>query len=152
MVLPRGWPEPPPVEPFFTATYGPSTYRQHLEEELEITHRLLHEAEERVHRTRMKWRWSKLIHKALVHVFLGVRSLRRHLRETRGLVSYWRWLSDVEFHRREEFLSRVISLSAEIHRGDFPEDEDEEDEESAFIYPNRPPPRPNRPNRPLHRG
>ena len=123
--------------------YGPVTYAQHLVQELEIAHRLLQEAEERVHKARMKWRWSKLIHKALAHVFLGVRSLRRHLRETRGLVSYWRWLADVEFHRREEFLSRVISISAEIHRGDFQE---EGEEEQA-----RPLPRTSS-TRPLHRG
>ena len=52
-------------------------------------------------------------------------------------------MADVEFHRREEFVGRVISLSAELHRGEFQEDEEDDVDGRA--------PRRAFPTRPLHR-
>ena len=53
--------------------YGPPTYHQHLLADLDAAHQLLRDSEDRVHRARMRWRWSRTVHKALVLSFLGAR-------------------------------------------------------------------------------
>ena len=62
--------------------------------------------------------------KALLVTFLGVRTICRHLRDSKGMVSFWRWMADIEFHRRKEHLARVIALNSEIHQSEDGSDND----------------------------
>ena len=115
--------------------HGPPTWVEHLNSQVAHTHDLLQQAEQCLHTARLNWRWSKIIHKVLVRLFLGTRSIRRHLYLTRGIVNYWRWLSEVEYHRQQEQLSRIIDLNATLHRTEDGDSSEEETPETFYPDP-----------------
>ena len=112
--------------------YGPPTWVGYLNSQVTHAYDMLQQPEQRLHATRMNWRWSKVIHKGLVRLFLGTRSIRRHLHLTRGIVNYWRWVSEVEYHRQQEHLTQIIDLNATLHRREDGNSSEEETHETVY--------------------